>query len=119
MSIQGLSLIFPLLFICFFKESFCICDGTIWTKLKKQASLDTLGNDLESQSFHDIDQILCRLMAKTSMMTTYLNQSSPYLPAKKVKHRKPKRKKTEGRVARRYPYAKVAQSHMKITQQTY
>ncbi|XP_014638895.1 PREDICTED: uncharacterized protein LOC106801025 [Ceratotherium simum simum] len=195
MSIQGLSLIFPLLFICFFKESFCICDGTIWTKvgweilpeemqylkfkpspsyclpyplnklccnfanmdifqgclhltytlvqalslilsvlsvrymwmkwkkhkkkLKKQASLDTLGNDLESQSFHDIDQILCRLMAKTSMMTTYLNQSSPYLPAKKVKHRKPKRKKTEGRVTRRYPYAKVAQSHMKITQQTY
>lgn len=30
---QGLSLIFPLLFICLFRESVCICDGTIWTKV--------------------------------------------------------------------------------------
>lgn len=33
MSTQGLSLIFTLLFICFFRESFCICDGTTWTKV--------------------------------------------------------------------------------------
>lgn len=33
MSIQGLSLTFSLLFICFLRKSFCICDGTIWTKV--------------------------------------------------------------------------------------
>ncbi|XP_023062802.1 testis-expressed protein 50 [Piliocolobus tephrosceles] len=33
MSNQGLPLIFSLLLICFFGESFCICDGTIWTKV--------------------------------------------------------------------------------------
>lgn len=33
MSIQGIALIFPLLFLCFLRESFCICDGTIWTKV--------------------------------------------------------------------------------------
>ncbi|XP_003410937.1 testis-expressed protein 50 [Loxodonta africana] len=33
MSTQGLSPIFPLLFICFFRGSFCICDGTIWAKV--------------------------------------------------------------------------------------
>lgn len=33
MSIQGLSLSFSLLLICFLRESFCICDGTIWTKV--------------------------------------------------------------------------------------
>ncbi|XP_004089860.1 testis-expressed protein 50 [Nomascus leucogenys] len=33
MSNQRQSLIFSLLFICFFRESFCICDGTIWTKV--------------------------------------------------------------------------------------
>ncbi|XP_014595020.1 testis-expressed protein 50 [Equus caballus] len=192
MSFQGLSLIFPFLFICFFKETFCVCDGTIWTKvgweilpeemqylkfkpspsyclpyplnnlcfnfanmdifqgylyftytlvqalsfilfvlsvhylwmkwkkhqkkLKKQPSLDTLGNDLEGPSFQDIDEILCRLMAKTSMLTTYLNQSSHYPLAKKVKHGKPKRKKTpSGGGARRYPYAHVTRSNMKVT----
>ncbi|XP_058934197.1 testis-expressed protein 50 [Kogia breviceps] len=156
---QGLSLIFPLLFICFFRESFCICDGTTWTKvgweifpeethylkvksspshclpyplnklrynfasmdifqsclhliyilvlalflilsvlsarclwtkhqkkLKKQASLDTAGNNLESQSIYDIDQILCRLMTTTSMIVKYLNRVSHRPPAKKVKH---------------------------------
>ncbi|KAB0377026.1 hypothetical protein FD755_011470 [Muntiacus reevesi] len=172
MSAQGLSLIFTLLFICFFRESFCICDGTAWTKvgweifpeemhylkvktapshclpypldklccnfanmdifhgclnliyilvqalflilsvlsahylwmkwkkhkkkLKKQVSLDTTDNDLETQSVYDIDQILCRLVATTSMMTKYLNQMSHHPQAKKAKHRKLKRKKTEG-----------------------
>ncbi|XP_031514422.1 testis-expressed protein 50 isoform X2 [Papio anubis] len=33
MSNQGLPLSFSLLLICFFGESFCICDGTIWTKV--------------------------------------------------------------------------------------
>ncbi|XP_010365667.1 testis-expressed protein 50 [Rhinopithecus roxellana] len=33
MSNQGLSLIFSLLLICFFGESFCICDRTIWAKV--------------------------------------------------------------------------------------
>uniref|UniRef100_A0ABI7WG35 Testis expressed 50 n=1 Tax=Felis catus TaxID=9685 RepID=A0ABI7WG35_FELCA len=172
MSIQGLSLSFSLLLICFLRESFCICDRTIWTKvgweifpeemhclkvkpspshclpypldklccnfanvdilesslhlvyilvqalflilsvlsvhylwmkwkkrqkqLKKPASSDTFGNDPENQSLYDIDQILCRLVATTSMMSKYLNQVSCHPPAKKVKHRKPKRKKNEG-----------------------
>ncbi|XP_047608482.1 LOW QUALITY PROTEIN: testis-expressed protein 50 [Phacochoerus africanus] len=172
MSTQGLSLIFSLLVICFFRGSFCICDGTTWTKvgweifpeemhylkvkpppshclpypldklccsfantdifqgclhltyilaqalllilfvlsahylwmkwkkhkkkLKKQASLDTSGNDIENQSVYDIDQILFKLVATTSMMTKYLNQVSHHPPAKKVKHRKLKRKKSEG-----------------------
>ncbi|XP_008577481.1 PREDICTED: uncharacterized protein LOC103595782 [Galeopterus variegatus] len=170
MSNQELSLIFPLLFICFFKESFCICDGTTWTKvgweifpeevhdlkvkpssfhclpyplnklccnfanmdifqgclhliyilaqalvlilsvlsvhylwmkwkkhkkkLKKQASLGKFSNDLESPSIYDIDQILCRLVATTSLVAKYLNQVSDHPPAKRVKHRK--FKKSEG-----------------------
>ncbi|KAM9612646.1 testis-expressed protein 50 [Trichechus inunguis] len=177
MSIQGQSLIFPLLFICFFRGSFCICDGTIWTKvgweifpeevhylkvkpssshclpyplnklccsfantdifqgclhlfyilvqaiflilsvlsvhylwmkwkkhqkkLKKQASLDTSGNDVESQSVSDINQILCRLVATASMMTKYLKQVSNHPPSKKVKHRKLK-KKNGGKGVKRY-----------------
>lgn len=32
MCIQELSLIFPLLVFCFLQESFCICDGTIWSR---------------------------------------------------------------------------------------
>ncbi|XP_057585616.1 testis-expressed protein 50 [Hippopotamus amphibius kiboko] len=176
MSTQERSLILPLLFICFFRESFCICDGTTWTKVgweifpeerhylkvklspshclpypldklccnfanmdifrgclhliyilvqalflilsvlsvhylwmkwnkhkkKKQVSLDTAGNDLERQSVYNIDQILCRLMAITSMMIKYLNQMSHHPPAKEVKHQKLKRKKNEGEGARGY-----------------
>uniref|UniRef100_A0A8C3X6G1 Testis expressed 50 n=1 Tax=Catagonus wagneri TaxID=51154 RepID=A0A8C3X6G1_9CETA len=172
MSPQGLYLIFSLLAICFFRESFCICDGTTWTKvgweifpeemhylkvkpppshclpypldklccsfanmdifqgcfhltyilvqalllilfvlsahylwmkwkkrkkkLKKEASLDTPCNDVENQSLYDVDQILFKLVATTSMMTKYLNQMSHHPPAKKVEHRKLKRKMTEG-----------------------
>ncbi|XP_054549440.1 testis-expressed protein 50 isoform X2 [Talpa occidentalis] len=102
MSIQGISLIFSLLFMCFFRESFCICDGTIWTKvgweifpeemhylkLKKQAAVEVSGNAPESQPAYDIDQILCKLVATTSMMTKYLNQMSQNPPAKKAKHHK-------------------------------
>ncbi|XP_007945298.1 testis-expressed protein 50 [Orycteropus afer afer] len=177
MSIQRLSLIFPLLFIGFFRESFCICDGTIWTKvgweifpeevhylkvkpspshclpyplnklccnfanmdifqgclhlfyilvqalililsvlsvhylwmkwkkhtkkLKKQASLETSGNDLESLSIYDIDQLLCRLLA-TSMMTKYLKQVSHHPLSKKAKHRKLKKKRSGREGAKRY-----------------
>ncbi|XP_012384822.1 testis-expressed protein 50 [Dasypus novemcinctus] len=178
MSTQGLSLIFPLLFICFFREGFCICDGTTWTKvgweifpeevyylkvklspshclpypldklccnlanmdifqgflhlfyilvqalflilsvlsvhylwmkwkkhkkkLKKQASLDTSGNDLECQSVYDINQILCGLVATTSMMTKYLKQVSHHPSSKKVKHRKLKKKNGGGEGVRGY-----------------
>ncbi|XP_036891180.1 testis-expressed protein 50 [Sturnira hondurensis] len=177
MSLQELSPIFPLLLICLFKESVCICDGTIWAKVgweilpeempdlkvqpspshclpypinklgcnfanmdifqgflylmyilaqaiflilaalsvhylwmkwkkhkkkqKKQASLDTAGNELESQSINDIDQLLCKLLATTSVMTEYLNQASHHPTAKSVKHRKLKRKDRRG--ARGYP----------------
>ncbi|XP_053462296.1 testis-expressed protein 50 [Nycticebus coucang] len=176
MSNQRLFLIFSLLFICFFRESCCICDGTTWTKvgweifpeevhylkvkpppshclpypleklccnfanmdifqgclhltyilvqalvlilfvlsvhylwlkwkkhqkkLKKQASLEKFSNDLESPSIYDIDQILCRLVATTSMMTKYLKQVSHHPSSKKIKHRKLKRKKCEGDGAR-------------------
>ncbi|XP_014445191.1 testis-expressed protein 50 [Tupaia chinensis] len=173
MSTLGLSLLFPLLFICFFRESFCICDGTIWTKvgweifpeevnylkakpssshclpypldklccnfanmdifqgclhltyilvqalflilsvlsvhylwtkwkkhkkkLKEQASLNKFDNDLESPSIYDIDQILCKLVATTSMMTKYLKLVSHHPSSKKMKYKKLKRKKSEGR----------------------
>ncbi|XP_028720288.1 testis-expressed protein 50 isoform X2 [Peromyscus leucopus] len=145
------SVLFPLLFLCFFREGVCICDGTTWTKvgweifpdevrylkvkassshclpypldklccnfanldlvqsslrllyilvqalflilfvlsvhylwmkwtrhqrkLKKQASLEKHGDDLESASIYDIEQILCRLLATTSMMTKFLKQT--------------------------------------------
>lgn len=58
--------------------------------------MDTPGKDLETQSVYDIDQILCKLVATTSMMTKYLNQMSHHPQAKKAKHRKLKRKTTEG-----------------------
>ncbi|XP_062049032.1 testis-expressed protein 50 [Lepus europaeus] len=169
---QRPALIFPLLLICFFRESFCICDGTIWTKvgweifpeevyylkvkpspshclpfplnklccnfanmdifqsclhvtsilaqtlflilsvlsahylwmkwkkhkkkMKEQVPLGKSGNDLQSPSIYDIDQILCKLVATTSMMTKYLNQVSHRSPSKKVKYRKLKKKKSEG-----------------------
>ncbi|XP_037001760.1 testis-expressed protein 50 [Artibeus jamaicensis] len=69
-------------------------------KQKKQASLDTAGNELESQSINDIDQLLCKLLATTSVMTEYLNQASHRPTAKSIKHRKLKKK--DGRRARRY-----------------
>ncbi|XP_013207940.1 testis-expressed protein 50 [Microtus ochrogaster] len=173
MSNQRRSVLSPLLFFCFFRESACICDGTIWTKvgweifpeevhslkakpppshclpyplnkfccnfanvdliqsslrltyilvqalflilfvlsvhylwmkwtrhqrkLKKQASLEKHGNDLESPSIYDIEQILCRLLATTSMMTKFLKQVSQHSSLKKVKQqRKVKRKKNKG-----------------------
>ncbi|KAM6219023.1 testis-expressed protein 50 [Rhynchocyon petersi] len=175
MSVRGLCLIFFLLFICFFRGNFSICDGTTWAKvgweifpeklyyprvkpspshclpyplnklccnfanmdifqgclhlfyvlvqalililsvlsvqylwtkwkkhqkkLKKQASLDTSCNDLESLSVCDIDQMLYRLLA-TSMMMKYLQHKSNSA-FKKAKHRKlKKRSGVEG--ARRY-----------------
>ncbi|XP_040840150.1 testis-expressed protein 50 [Ochotona curzoniae] len=169
---QRLSVIFPLLFICFFRESFCICDGTTWTKvgweifpeevyylkvspspshclpyplnklccnfanmdilqsclhvtsilvqtlvlilsvlsthylwvkwkkhkkkMKEQACLDKAGKELHNPSVYDIDQLLCKLVATTSMMTKYLNQVSQRSSSKKTKHRKSKKKKFEG-----------------------
>ncbi|XP_012969723.2 testis-expressed protein 50 [Mesocricetus auratus] len=151
MSNPRLSVLSPLLFFCFFRETSCICDGTTWTKvgweifpeevhylkvkappshclpypldkfccnfanldliqgslrlmyilvqalflilfvlsvhylwmkwtrhqkkLKKQASLEKHSSDLESPSIYDIEQILCRLLATTSMMTKFLKQT--------------------------------------------
>ncbi|XP_034369561.1 testis-expressed protein 50 isoform X2 [Arvicanthis niloticus] len=172
MSTQRLSVLSPLLFFCFFRESFSICDGTTWTKvgweifpeevhylkvkvpqshclpypldkfccnfanmdllqsslhliyilvqalflilfalsvhylwmkwtrhqkkLKMQASLEKHANDRDlSPSIYDIEQILCRLMATTSMMTKFLKQVSHHSSVKKVKqHRKLRRKKS-------------------------
>ncbi|XP_052593334.1 testis-expressed protein 50 [Peromyscus californicus insignis] len=173
MSNWRLSVLSPLLFLCFFREGVCICDGTTWTKvgweifpdevlylkvkassshclpypldklccnfanldlvqsslrllyilvealflilfvlsvhylwmkwmkhqrkLKKQASLEKHGDDLESASIYDIEQILCRLLATTSMMTKFLKQVSQHSSFKKVKqHHRVKRKKSEG-----------------------
>uniref|UniRef100_A0A8C6HMT6 Testis expressed 50 n=1 Tax=Mus spicilegus TaxID=10103 RepID=A0A8C6HMT6_MUSSI len=174
MSTQRLSVLSPLLFFCFFRESFSICDGTTWTKvgweifpeevhylkvkvppssclpypldklccnfanmdllqsslhltyilvqalclilfalsvhylwmkwtrhqkkLKKQASLDKHANGLDlSPSIHDIEQILCRLLATTSMMTKFLKHVSHHSSVKKAKQqRKLRKKKSKG-----------------------
>ncbi|XP_028386779.1 testis-expressed protein 50 [Phyllostomus discolor] len=87
-------------------------------KQKKQVSLDTAGNEPESQSINDIDQLLCKLLATTSVMTEYLNQASQRPTAKSVKHRKPKRK--DGRGARghhKQPCANVPQPNVETTQE--
>lgn len=66
-------------------------------QLKKQASLEKHGNDLENPSIYDIEQILCRLLATTSMMTKFLKQVSQHSSFKKAKQqRKVKRKKNKG-----------------------
>ncbi|XP_055480690.1 testis-expressed protein 50 [Psammomys obesus] len=69
-----------------------------WTKhqkkLKKQASLEKHGTDLKSPSIYDIEQILCRLLATTSMMTKFLKQVSQHSSAKKnVKQQRQLKKK--------------------------
>ncbi|XP_031242812.1 testis-expressed protein 50 isoform X2 [Mastomys coucha] len=51
-----------------------------WTrhqkKLKKQASLEKLMNDRDLSPFiHDFEQILCRLLTMTSMMSKFLKQT--------------------------------------------
>nr|XP_003824720.3 testis-expressed protein 50 [Pan paniscus] len=177
MSNQRLQLIFSLLFICFFGESFCICDGTVWTKvgweilpeevhywkvnrspshclpylldklccdfanmdifqgclyliynllqavffilfvlsvhylwkkwkkhqkkLKKQASLEKPGNDLESPLINNIDQTLHRVATTASVIYKIWEHRSHHPSSKKIKHCKLKKKsKEEG--ARRY-----------------
>lgn len=67
-------------------------------QLKKQASLEKHANDRDlSPSIYDIEQILCRLLATTSMMTKFLKQVSHHSSVKKVKQqRKLRRKKSKG-----------------------
>ncbi|XP_051042042.1 testis-expressed protein 50 isoform X2 [Phodopus roborovskii] len=71
-----------------------------WTRhqrKKKQASLEKHSSDLESASIYDIEQILCRLLATTSMMTKFLKQVSQHSSFKKLKQqRKVKRRKSKG-----------------------
>ncbi|XP_032147254.1 testis-expressed protein 50 [Sapajus apella] len=178
MSYQGLSLIFSLLFICFIRETFSICDGTIWAKvgweilpeevhywkvkrppsyclpyplnnlccnlanmdifqsclyfiyislqalffilsvlsvhylwmkwkkhrikLKNQSSSEKSGNDLESPSIQDIDQILYRLATATSMISKILEHKSYHPSSNKIKHCKLKKKKKTKEGAKRY-----------------
>lgn len=64
--------------------------------MKKQASLEKHGNDLESPSIYDIEQILCRLLATTSMMTKFLKQVSQHSSLKKVKQQRKVKRKNKG-----------------------
>ncbi|XP_073072873.1 testis-expressed protein 50 [Manis javanica] len=54
MSIQGLSLIFPLLFFCFFGESLCISDGIIWRRI----GWEILPEEMSSLKF-ELPQLYC------------------------------------------------------------
>ncbi|XP_051004136.1 testis-expressed protein 50 [Acomys russatus] len=180
---QRLSVLSPLLLCCFFRESFCICDGTTWTKvgweifpeevyylklkapssqclpypldglccnfanmdlfqsslymtyvltqalffilfvlsvhylwmkwikhkkkLRQQATLKSHSNGLGSPAIYDIEQVLCRLLATTSMMTKFLKQVSQHSSFKKVKQqRQLKRKKRKGEKESKDPNAK-------------
>ncbi|XP_068921708.1 testis-expressed protein 50 [Petaurus breviceps papuanus] len=51
--------------------------------------------DQQNQSIYDVDQILCRLMSTTSMLTRYLKQVSHH-SSKKSKHRRKSKKKRDG-----------------------
>ncbi|KAM5238790.1 LOW QUALITY PROTEIN: testis-expressed protein 50 [Ctenodactylus gundi] len=190
----GPPLISPLLCIYFFRESFCICNGTTWSRvgweifpeetcflkveaspshclpypldklfcnsanmdifqsclhltyisvqavflilsilsvhylwmkwkkhqkqLKKKASLDKCAYDLENSSVQDMDQILCKLMATSSMMTKYLKQVSQHPST--IKHCKLKRRvKEKGVRYQTYAYVNVAQPNMETAKEMY
>lgn len=65
-------------------------------QLKKQASIDTVGNETESQSINDIDKLLFKLLATTSMMSEYLDRKAQRPSSKKFKHGKLKYKNRGG-----------------------
>lgn len=66
-------------------------------QLKKQPPLEKHSSDLESPSIYDIEQILCRLLTTTSMMTKFLKQVSQHSSFKKFKQqRKLKKMKSKG-----------------------
>ncbi|KAM5294614.1 testis-expressed protein 50 [Glossophaga mutica] len=89
-------------------------------KQKKQASLDTAENELESQSINDIDQLLCKLLATTSVMTEYLNQVTHHPTAKSGKHRRLKKKDGRGvRGCHKHPRGNAAQCDLETTQELY
>uniref|UniRef100_K7E1L9 Uncharacterized protein n=1 Tax=Monodelphis domestica TaxID=13616 RepID=K7E1L9_MONDO len=71
----------------------------LWTKRKKHPRKpeDRMSSsyDQQNQSIYDIDQILCRLMSTTSLLTRYLKHVSEH-PPKKFRHRRKSRKKRDG-----------------------
>ncbi|KAM7053649.1 testis-expressed protein 50 [Molossus nigricans] len=69
-------------------------------KLERHASLDTVGNEPEGRPFSDIDQLLYKLLATTSMMSAYLDQKSRRSTGRKSQPGKLKRKSRGG--ARRH-----------------
>nr|XP_012300058.1 uncharacterized protein TEX50 [Aotus nancymaae] len=72
-------------------------------KLKNQSSSEKSGNDLESPSIQNIDQILYRLMTLTSMISKILKHRSYYPSSNKIRHCKfRKKKKTKEEGAKRY-----------------
>ncbi|XP_012789312.1 testis-expressed protein 50 [Sorex araneus] len=64
-------------------------------KLETKATPEPPSKAENQSSSYDIDQILCKLIATTSMMTKYLNQVFIRPPAKKGKHRKGRGKRTK------------------------
>ncbi|XP_074164493.1 testis-expressed protein 50 [Sminthopsis crassicaudata] len=71
----------------------------LWTQWKKHTRKPednfSISGDPQNQSIYDIDQIICRLMSTTSMLTRYVKQVSHHSP-KKLKHRRKLRKKRDG-----------------------
>ncbi|XP_072504675.1 testis-expressed protein 50 [Notamacropus eugenii] len=70
-----------------------------WTQWKKhtrkpEANFSS-NDDQQNQSIYDMDQILCRLMSTTSMLTKHLKEVSHH-PSKKSKHRRKLKKKRDG-----------------------
>ncbi|XP_004853475.1 uncharacterized protein Tex50 [Heterocephalus glaber] len=62
---------------------------------KKQDTLDKVENDLNTSSFYDIHQMLCKLLAISSTMKEYLNQVPQCSSSKKIKHHKLKKNSEE------------------------
>uniref|UniRef100_A0A4X2K5Y5 Testis expressed 50 n=1 Tax=Vombatus ursinus TaxID=29139 RepID=A0A4X2K5Y5_VOMUR len=71
----------------------------LWTQWKthtrKPEDIFPSNVDQQNQSIYDIDQMLCRLISTTSMLTRYLKQVSHH-PSKKLKHRRKFKKKRDG-----------------------
>ncbi|XP_059529877.1 testis-expressed protein 50 [Myotis daubentonii] len=84
-------------------------------ELKKQASIDTVGNEPESQSINDIDKLLFKLLATTSMMSEYLDRKAQRPSSKKFKHGKLKYK-NRGGIREHQKHVNVVLSKMETTQ---
>lgn len=62
-------------------------------QLETRDILASSNKHLENQTIYDVDQILCKLVATTSLMTKYLNHVFKDRPAKKGKYHKVRVKK--------------------------